>query len=123
MRRPGKGDTLIKIASLGGGGVAIGGHLQKTANKEKKNRKDIEKAKQDDAAYRAKIRRIKMKYKNKQKSEKDLGNLSDEEIRRRNIDPADVRMARRKKAIAKKMLEKSKCKKCGGKGCSYCKGK
>ena len=50
MRRPGRGDTLIKIASLGGGGVAIGGHLQKTANKAKKMEKELEKSKRDDAA-------------------------------------------------------------------------
>jgi hypothetical protein len=62
MRRPGRGDTLIKIASLGGGGVAIGGNLQKTANKTKKNKEEIEKAKREDAEYRDKIKRIKMKH-------------------------------------------------------------
>ena len=40
MRRPGRGNTLIKIASLGGGGIAIGGNLQQTANREKKIKED-----------------------------------------------------------------------------------
>ena len=62
MRRPGRGDTLIKIASLGGGGVAIGGSLQKTANKTRKNKEEIEKAKREDAEYRDKIKRIKIKH-------------------------------------------------------------
>jgi hypothetical protein len=62
MRRPGRGDTLIKIASLGGGGVAIGGNLQKTANRDKKIKEEIEKAKQDDAEYKAKIEKIKIKH-------------------------------------------------------------
>lgn len=72
MRRPGRGDTLIKIASLGGGGVAIGGHLQKTANRNKKMKQDLEKSKREEAAYQAKIKRIKMKH----KGEKVKGDLN-----------------------------------------------
>lgn len=77
MRRPGRGDTLIKIASLGGGGVAIGGNLQKTANKTKKNKEEIEKAKADDAAYRAKIKKIKKKYATKKLREAKDGKKDD----------------------------------------------
>ena len=59
MRRPGRGDTLIKIASLGGGGVAIGGNLQKTANRAKKMEEELEKSKREDAMYKDKIKRMK----------------------------------------------------------------
>lgn len=31
------------------------------------------------------------------------------------------RQTRLEKAVAKQKMKKSKCKKCGGKGCSYCK--
>jgi hypothetical protein len=62
MRKPGQADTLVKIASLGGGGVAIGGNLQKTADRDKKIKEEIKKAKMDDAEYDEKIRKIKMKY-------------------------------------------------------------
>jgi hypothetical protein len=59
MRRPGRGDTLIKIASLGGGGVAIGGNLQKTANRAKRIKEELEKSKREDAMYKDKIKRMK----------------------------------------------------------------
>jgi hypothetical protein len=62
MRKPGQADTLVKIASLGGGGVAIGGNLQKTADRDKKIKEEIKKSKMDDAEYNEKIRKIKMKY-------------------------------------------------------------
>ena len=71
MRKPGRGDTLIKIASLGGGGIAIGGNLQQTANREKKIKEELEKSKREEAAYQAKIKRIKMKH----KGEKVKGDL------------------------------------------------
>lgn len=92
MRRPGRGDTLIKIASLGGGGVAIGANLQKTANRDKKIKEELEKSKREDAMYKDKIKKIKIKH---------------------SMD----------KEVAKKKMQKGKCAKCGGKGCSYCKGK
>jgi len=59
MRKPGKADTLVKIASLGGGGIAIGGNLQKTANRDKKIREEMEKSKREDAMYKDKIKRMK----------------------------------------------------------------
>jgi len=62
MRKPGQADTLVKIASIGGGGVAIGGNLQKTADRDKKIKEEIKKAKQDDAEYESRKRKIKMKY-------------------------------------------------------------
>lgn len=62
MRKPGQGDTLIKIASLGGGGIAIGGNLQKTADRDKKIKEELEKSKADDAAYEEKIKSIKIKH-------------------------------------------------------------
>lgn len=62
MRKPGQADTLVKIASLGGGGIAVGGNLQKTADRDKKIKEEIKKAKMDDAEYNEKIRKIKMKY-------------------------------------------------------------
>ena len=97
MRRDGP-DKLIKIASLGGGGVAIGGNLQKTANRNKRIKKEIEKAKTEDALYELEKRKIKMKY----GKSKELA-----------------------KKAAKKKLKKSKqkCPKCSGKGCSHCGGK
>lgn len=69
MRRPGRGDTLVKIASLGGGGIAIGGNLQQTADRDKKIKEELKKAKADDAAYETKIKKIKMKYAKKQLEE------------------------------------------------------
>lgn len=63
MRKPGQGDTLVKIASLGGGAVAIGGNLQKTADRHKKIKEEMEKAKAEDAAYQAKIAGIKARHK------------------------------------------------------------
>lgn len=68
MRKPGQADTLVKIASLGGGGIAIGGNLQKTADRDKKIKEEIKKAKMDDAEYEYKKKKIKMKY----ASEKEL---------------------------------------------------
>ena len=111
MRRPGRGDTLIKIASLGGGGVAVGGSLQKTASKTRKNKEEIEKAKREDAEYRDKIKRMKMRH----KGEKMKGDLN-----------KDGKMSgyekARSKAIQKAILKKrkGKCSSCGGKGCSKC---
>lgn len=61
MRKPGQPDTLIKIASLGGGGVAVGANLQSTANRHKKIKEELEKAKLDEAAYQNKIKALKAK--------------------------------------------------------------
>jgi len=61
MRKPGQGDTLVKIASLGGGAAGIGGVLSKDAEREKKIREEMEKAKAEDSAYQAKIAGIKAK--------------------------------------------------------------
>lgn len=116
MRRPGKGDTLIKIASLGGGGVAIGGHLQKTANRDKKLKKELERSKREDAAYQAKIKRIKMKH----KGENVKGDL-DKDGKMSGYEKARSKAI--EKSVAKKKMSKKSCSKCGGKGCSYCKGK
>lgn len=62
MRKPGQGDTLVKIASLGGGAAAIGGNLQKTADRDKKIKEELEKAKAEDAAYQSKIAGIKARH-------------------------------------------------------------
>jgi hypothetical protein len=117
MRRPGRGDTLIKIASLGGGGVAVGGSLQKTASKARKNKEEIEKAKREEAEYRDRIKRMKMKQQGEKVHKGDLdkdGKISGyEKARSKAIE----------KAVAKKKMQKGKCPKCGGKGCSHCQGK
>lgn len=59
MRKPGQGDTLVKIASLGGGALAIGGSLQKTADRGRKMKEELEKSKREDAMYKDKIKRMK----------------------------------------------------------------
>lgn len=61
MRKPGQADTLVKIASLGGGGIAIAGSLQKTHDRDKKIKEEMKKAKADDAAYQNKIKALKAK--------------------------------------------------------------
>ena len=117
MRKPGQADTLVKIASLGGGGAAIGGHLQKTANRSRKMKKELEKAKRDDAAYRDKIKRMKIRHKGEKMHKGDLdkdGKMSSYEKKR---------SLAIEKAVAKKKRSKKTCPKCGGKGCSHCKGR
>ena len=96
MRRPGRGDTLIKIASLGGGGVAVGGSLQKTANNRAKNKKELQKLKDSEGEWK--------KF------------VADNERKKKKIREMD-------KSVAKKKMSKTvKCPKCGGKGCSHCSG-
>lgn len=59
MRRPGQGDTLIKIASLGGGAIGIGASMQSESDRHKRIKKELEKAKAGDAAYANKIAALK----------------------------------------------------------------
>ena len=77
MRKPGQPDTLVKIASLGGGGIAIGSNLQKTHDRDKKIKEEIEKAKREDTEYRDKIKRIKMKHAAKKLREAKDGKKDD----------------------------------------------
>ena len=78
--------------------------------------KELEKSKRDDAAYRDKIKRMKMRQKGENMKgdiDKDGKMSSYEKARSKAIE----------KAVAKKKMSKKSCSKCGGKGCSYCKGK
>lgn len=68
MRKPGQGDTLVKIASLGGGAAGIGGVLSKDVEREKNIKKEMAKAKAEDAAYQAKIAGMKAR----QEHEKEM---------------------------------------------------
>lgn len=78
MRRPGGHDTLIKIGTLGGGGMGIGAHLQHQANENEKIDKSLQKTKDEEAEWQA------WKAKNEQKK-KELN-----------------------KSVAKKKMEKGK---------------
>jgi hypothetical protein len=62
MRKPGRGDTLVKIASLGGGAAGIGGILSDDAERHKKIKEEMAKAKAEDSAYQAKIAGMKAKH-------------------------------------------------------------
>ena len=53
MKRPGEHDTLIKIGTLGGGGMGIGAHLQHQANENEKIDKSLQKTKDEEAEWQA----------------------------------------------------------------------
>ena len=72
MRKPGQGETLIKIASLGGGAAGIGGVLSKDAERHKKIKEEMEKAKAEDAAYQAKIAGMKAKQEHEKEMRKKV---------------------------------------------------
>ena len=48
MKRPGEHDTLIKIGTLGGGGIGIGAHLQNKADENKKTEAYLQKNKDEE---------------------------------------------------------------------------
>ena len=79
--KPGKGDTLSKLGMLGIGGAGLGSMIQGDAERAKRIKEEIRKAKEEDAAYDNKIKAMKAK----QEHERDM-----------------------EKAIAKKKLEKVK---------------
>ena len=62
MRKPGKGDTLAKFGILGVGGAGIGGTIQNQAERDKRIKEEIRKAKEDDASYDNKIKAMKAKH-------------------------------------------------------------
>lgn len=96
MRKPGKGDTLIKIGSLGGGGLGVVKSWSDTARNTEKNKKELQKLKDSEGAWK--------KF------------VADNERKKKKIREMD-------KSAAKKKMEKTvKCPKCGGKGCSHCSG-
>lgn len=81
MRRPGRGDTLIKIASLGGGGLGVVKSWDDTNRKTKKTEKSLQKLKDSEGDWQ--------KFK------------ADNERKKKKIKELD-------KKVAKKKLEKAK---------------
>lgn len=89
MKRPGEHDTLIKIGTLGGGGMGVLAHLSDQSEKNKKINKKLQETKDSEGEWQ------KFKADNERRK-KEIYGEQDKEI---------------KKEIAKKKLEKIKEKK------------
>ena len=72
MNRPGKGDTLSKLGMIGIGGAGLGSMVQGDAEREKRIKEEIRKAKEDDAAYDNKIKAMKAKQEHEREMNKSV---------------------------------------------------
>ena len=70
--RPGKGDTLSKLGMIGIGGAGLGSMVQGDAEREKRIKEEIRKAKEDDAAYDNKIKAMKAKQEHEREMNKSV---------------------------------------------------
>lgn len=122
MKKPGQADTLVKIASLGGGGVAVAKSWSDTAKKTEKTKKSLKKLKASEGSwqkFKADNERRKKSIRGEKMKDKKTNDSMDKSLRKKMA----VKKLTRVKSLEEKMAtKKAVCTNCGGKGCSRCKG-